>query len=228
MTAQNTVQVTGSSCVDLSGLPASAIAITPADAITNLSGMQKTGANTFQFTFSFDNCAAPTQRTVTVGELSAAFTPQASPRSIRTSGNIIQGKPVNMDILATGCVDLSQVGLGQITMSPNTGISSEAIGARSVSQLTLSFNLAPDAPLGSRTLSVVTGNATLSAPFTVSTLRVCSGNLQCCKYDPDVGCLRCLLTCPVPHCRTGFKCCEVDPSEPSVCLQCIRQNQNCR
>ena len=209
ITAENTVQITGSSCVDLSGVLASAIAITPADAaIKILTGMQKTGANTFQFTFSFDNCSVPAQRTVTVGELSAAFTPQVSPPSIRTSGNIIQGRPVNMDILATGCVNLSQVGLGQITMSPNTGISSEAIGSRSVSQLTLSFNLASDAPLGSRTLSVVTGNGPLSAPFVVSPFQTCPVLFQCCLYNPDFGCLRCLRRCPVRPCPDGLKCCE--------------------
>jgi hypothetical protein len=314
-TSQNTVQIIGSSCVDLTGVSSSDIAITPPDAILNVSAITRSGPNTFQFTFSFNNCAAPSPRTLTIQQLSTSFTPKVSPPSINTSGKFIQGLHATMDILAatgcvdlsqvglgqitmnpstgigpvtmvarsaseltlgfdlaldapsgsrtlsvvdgnnnnlsapfvvsactisvsdagkfiqgrhatmdilaaTGCVDLSQVGLGQITMNPSTGIGPITMVARSAGELTLGFDLAADAPSGSRTLSVVAGSSTLSAPFVVSAFRVCTGNLQCCQFDPDIGCLSCRPTRP-PICPVGQMCCDDDPCA-NRCTHCAR------
>jgi hypothetical protein len=217
--SENTVQINGSSCVDFTGVAGSEIAVAPPDGITGISDIRRSGPNTFQFTFSFNDCAAPSFRTLTIEQLSTTFMPKISLPSIRTSGNFIQGRHTNMDILATGCVNLSQVLPDQITISPSIGISSVVIGTRSVSELTLSFDLASDAPLGSRNLSVVTGNATLSSPFVVSAFRTCS--LQCCRFDPDVGCLQCLSRCPSPRCPPGLMCCDDNPTG-IICHHCAR------
>jgi hypothetical protein len=224
--AANMVQITGSSCVDLSGVSGSDIEIMPANGISNVSAITRSGPNTFQFTFWFDNCTTPSPRTLTIQQMSAAFTPAVSPPAITASGRFVQGHHAVMDIRPTGCVDLSRIGLAQIAINPNTGIGPITIAAQSVSELSLGFDIAADAPTGGRTVSVRAGNATLLADIAVSVFRVCAPNLHCCRDDPVVGCLMCRASCGTT-CHTGEKCCDTDPNT-GACTECVPITRHCQ
>jgi hypothetical protein len=220
---RNKVGIAGSSCVDLTGVSGNDISIVPPDDISNLSSVTQASPNNFEFSFDLAKCAPARARTLTVGGMSASFTPVAPGPGIDVNGAIVQRKPAVLSISAIGCVDLSQVILGQISITPNTGLGPLRLDSRGANGLQLSFDVASDAPTGGRTLAIATPNGTFSHALVVNAFRLCQPGFQCCEQDSDFGCQSCRRTCAV--CGFGQHCCEF--RDDDTCALCKPLSFHC-
>jgi hypothetical protein len=201
-----TLTVNSAGGLDLSQLAPSQVTIAPSDGISNLSVGNAT-PNSLALSFSSTPCTPTGNRTLTIANhdisASATFAVVLGPPAALIRANPSSMFPDTVPILtvsSSGCFDLSRVTAGSVSIAPPDGISNIRVAAATASSVAISFNVAANATLGSRTLTVGNGTASTTVPLQV------------------------ILRPPLRFCRPGFKCCA---TVTGFCTRCVPRLARC-
>jgi hypothetical protein len=143
--------------------------------------------------------------------------------------NIKRGTSSTLTVTSPSGLDLSNVGVDRVAITPSDNISHLEALHQQPGQLVVGFSIDEVAAPGTRTLIIFDANHLVAASATFNVLTVftdhCPGQEQCCKRNEKTGlCDQCRPSCPVPPntCPAGKRCCDPGPA----CL-CTPKTQGC-
>ncbi|MGJ4951517.1 hypothetical protein [Bradyrhizobium sp. HKCCYLS20291] len=204
--------VRSSGGLDLSNVALSQVAITPELGISGL-GIGNATPNSIVVSFNVANCTPGGERTLTIRDQNVAASAIFALAAVRQTPaisvsptRVVIASTATLNVMSTGCFDLSGVRPSQVSIVPSTGISGITVAATSATSLSLSFAVAGDAPLVSRRLVIENGDSNSSAAFEVAA-----------PFHPPPP--------PIHHCTPSQRCCEED--ENGSCTLCINRPRQC-
>jgi hypothetical protein len=142
--------------------------------------------------------------------------------------NITRGTALNLIVTSPSGLDLSDVGLDRVAITPADNISHLEVLHQQPGEISVGFSTDDSAALGTRTLIIFDANHLViaSATFNVKADLNCPGHEECCSTNEKTGlCNQCRPHCPVPPntCPTGQRCCAPGPA-----CTCTPKTQGCQ
>lgn len=170
------LEVASSEGFDLSNVRPDQVKVSPPYGISDISVSNATARGlALSFNVASNAPAVDRDLTITANNVRASTKFKTIAISISPPG-VIAIPPFSeastLRITSSEGFNLSSVGPGRVSFSPATGLSNLAFSNQSERGLTLSFNLAPEAPTGDRDVKITANNVSASAKFKVIGIRV--------------------------------------------------------